>query len=328
MSSFSASVLPIVPRLILVCAGLLHSGPALTAQQKLPGWELVWSDEFNGDAIDRSKWDFDLGNGFYNYGAHQWIHGWGNDELQWYTDEPANAFVKGGTLRIRALKESRHGCGYTSARMKTRKRGGSSLFHKKYGRFVFRAKFPTGQGIWPALWLLPQKDTYGGWASSGEIDVLEVKGQEPRTVVGTIHYGSGWPNNTEGSTVHTLPDGGRIDAFHTYAVEWEPDEIRWFVDGKRYGTQRFWWSCSKRGADNSGANPVSEADLNPWPAPFNQPFYLVMNLAIGGKFVGNPDETTPFPAEMQVDWVRVYDKVGGYDEPRPRGPGKLPFKSR
>lgn len=299
------------------------------AQDQAPAWKLVWSDEFNGTPIDRTKWDFDLGNGFYDKVAKRRITGWGNGELQYYTDRPANASVKDGLLRIRAIEESKRGFKYTSARLKSRKRDGSPLFNKKYGRFVFRAKMPTGQGVWPALWLLPQKDTYGGWASSGEIDVLEVKGQEPHTVVGTIHYGTRWPNNTEGSTVHKLPNGGRIDTFHTYAVEWEPDEIRWYVDGKQYGSQRFWWSSSKLiPGTTDGAIPKKEADLNPWPAPFDQPFYLVMNLAIGGKFVGSPDKSTPFPAEMQIDWVRVHDKVGGYGKPRGRGPGKLPFKGK
>ena len=150
------------------------------------GWKLVWSDEFDGKELDRTKWDFDIGNGFYNYEAKQWINGWGNDELQYYTREPENAFVKDGMLHIRALKESLHGCGYTSARLKTRKKDGSPLFSRKYGRFEFRAKLPTGRGVWPALWMLPQDDKYGGWAASGEIDVLEARGQEPTKVLGTL----------------------------------------------------------------------------------------------------------------------------------------------
>jgi beta-glucanase (GH16 family) len=135
-------------------------------------WVLVWNDEFDGDRIDTSKWDFDLGNGFFDYKSHTWIPGWGNEELQYYTREPENVFVKNSQLTIRAVKESLHGCGYTSARMKTRKRDGTPLFSKLYGRFEFRAKVPWGKGLWPALWLLPQDEKYGGWAASGEIDVM------------------------------------------------------------------------------------------------------------------------------------------------------------
>ena len=169
------------------------------------GWKLVWSDEFDGKDIDRAKWDFDIGNGFFNYDANQWISGWGNDELQYYTREPDNAFVKDGMLHIRALKESLHGCGYTSARLKTRKRDGSPLFSQKYGRFEFRAKLPTGKGVWPALWMLPQDEKYGGWAASGEIDVMEARGQEPTKVLGTLHFGSRWPANAHVSKEYVLP---------------------------------------------------------------------------------------------------------------------------
>jgi len=288
------------------------------------GWKLIWSDEFDGDEIDRTKWDRDVGNGFYNYGASVWISGWGNDELQYYTREPENAFVKGGLLHIRALKESVQGFGYTSAKLKSQNRDGSELFAKKYGRFEIRAKLPTGQGIWPALWMLPQDDKYGGWAASGEIDILEARGQKPGEILGTLHFGSRWPANAEASKTHMLKDGGTIAVFHVYALEWEPGEIRWFVDGDKFATQSSWWSSSKSDGAN-GAKPARDAELNPWPAPFDQPFYLVMNVAVGGKFPGNPDQTTRFPAEMVVDYVRVYDKEGGYGPPRPRGAENLPF---
>jgi beta-glucanase (GH16 family) len=222
------------------------------------------------------------------------------------------------------IKESYNGCGYTSARMKTRKRDGSELFSKKYGRFEFRAKLPTGKGIWPALWMLPQDDKYGTWAASGEIDIVEAKGQEPTRVLGTLHYGARWPNNKESSNRHDFPDGGTIADFHIYTLDWEPGKISWAVDGKTYATQTFWWSTSKLEGDK-GAKPRQESDLNPWPAPFDQPFYLVMNVAVGGNFLGNPDMNTRFPAEMLIDYVRVYDRIGGYAPAAPRGPGKLPF---
>ena len=123
---------------------------------------------------------------------------------------------------------------------------------------------------------------------------------------------------------YLLPEKNTIAEFHTYAIEWEPGEIRWFVDGRQYAAQSFWWSSSRTDGDK-GTMPAAEADLNQWPAPFNQPFYIVMNLAVGGRFPGNPDKTTVFPAEMVVDYVRVYDKTAGYGPPKPRGEGKLPF---
>jgi beta-glucanase (GH16 family) len=287
-------------------------------------WKLVWSDEFDGKEIDKTKWDFDTGNGSYDYDANTWISGWGNEERQYYTREPDNAFVKDGMLHIRALKESLHGCGYTSARLKTRKKDGSPLFNQKYGKFEFRAKLPTGKGVWPAVWMLPQDEKYGAWACSGEIDILEARGQEPTKVLGTLHFGSRWPANAQTSKDYVLPRDGTFADFHVYAFEWEPGEMRWFVDGRQYATQSFWWSSGK--ADGSkGLNPANEADLNPWPAPFDQPFYLIMNVAVGGKFLGDPDKKTEFPVEMLVDYVRVYEKVGGYGKTKPRGEGKLPF---
>lgn len=287
-------------------------------------WKLVWSDEFDGTEIDKTKWGFDTSNGFFNYGSNQWIAGWGNNELQYYTSRPENAYVKDGMLHLRAAKESHQGFGYTSARIKTRKSDNSPLFVKKYGRFEFRAKLPLGKGIWPAIWMMPHDEKYGGWAASGEIDILEAKGHEPHKVLGTLHFGSNWPANAESSRIYPLPDKGTIADFHIYTLEWEPGVMRWSVDGKVYATQDFWWSSSKV-AGAKGAKPTAEADLNPWPAPFDQPFYLIMNVAVGGKFPGNPDKSTAFPAEMVVDYVRVYDRVGGYGAPKGRGPGKLPF---
>jgi len=293
-------------------------------EPKVGEWKLVWSDEFDAKEIDRSKWDFDLGNGFYNYDADQWISGWGNGELQYYTREPENAFVRDGSLVIRTIKESYMGTGYTSAKLRTKKRDGSKLFAQTYGKFEFRAKLPVGKGIWPALWMLPLEDKYGGWASSGEIDVMEARGREPNKVLGTLHYGSRWPANTHSGNDLVFDAAAGIADFHVYAVEWEPGEIRWSVDGKTYATQNFWW-CSSAVENNKGAKPKKEADLHPWPAPFDQPFYLIMNVAVGGQFGGKPDKTTVFPVEMVVDYVRVYEKVGGYGPLKPRGEGKLPF---
>ncbi len=306
--------------LLAIPLGTTHHAAEPVASE----WKMVWSDEFDGKEIDRAKWDFDIGNGFYDYNANQWIRGWGNDELQYYTRDADNAFQKDGMLHIRAIKESLHDCGYSSARIKSRKKDGSELFHKTYGKFEFRAKLPIGQGVWPALWMLPQRDTFGTWPASGEIDILEAKGQEPNKILGTLHFGAKWPANTHISKDTIMPNNGTIADFHVYTLEWEPGEMRWLLDGKTYATQSFWWSSSKTDG-TKGVNPTKEADLNTWPAPFDQPFYLVMNLAVGGKFLGNPDKSTAFPVEMVVDYVRVYDKVGGYGKAKPRSEGKMPF---
>ena len=289
-------------------------------------WKLVWNDEFEGNSVDRSKWDFDIGNGFFDYKHHVWIPGWGNEELQYYTAEPTNVSVKDSLLTIRAVKESLHGCGYTSARLKTRQRDGTPLFSKLYGRFEFRAKVPWGKGLWPALWMLPQDDRYGGWAASGEIDLMEIVGEKPHEVLNSIHFGSTFPKRSLITHVHPLPGGGTVADWHVYAAEWEPGEIRFYVDGVHTSTRDHWWSCSKN-KDGVGREPKRAADLNPWPAPFDQPFYMVMNVAVGGNFPGAPNPATQFPAELVVDYVRVYDKVGGHGVTRPIGKGKFPWQS-
>jgi beta-glucanase (GH16 family) len=295
--------------------------------QAASAWKLVWSDEFDGATIDATKWDCEKGNGYM--AGNQWIAGWGNGELEYYTKRAENVFVKDGMLHIVAVREAEpyKGYAFTSARIKTRKNDKSALFNKTYGRFEFRAKLPIGKGIWPAIWLLPQEEKYGGWASSGEIDVMEARGQTPSEVLGTIHYGSHWPANAHSGETYALPDHGTVADFHIYAVEWEPGEIRWYVDGKLYSTKNFWWSSGEMDGPN-GVAPAEASELNPWPAPFDQPFHIILNVAVGGGFVGKPDGTTQFPAEMLVDYVRVYEKVGGYGQAKPRGAGKLPFHEK
>ena len=310
----------------------LALGKLLNAAEAAPapapeGWKLVWSDEFDGAEIDISKWDFERGSGSWSPDGKEWLPGFGNNELEFYTRRPENVFVKDGMLHIRALKENYKGKQYTSTRMKSRKHDKTALFNKKYGRFEFRAKLPVGKGLWPALWMMPQDEKYGGWAASGEIDVLEARGQEPNKVLGTLHYGGHWPVNVHTGKDYILPDNGTIADFHVYSIEWEPGEIRFQVDGKLYQTQNFWWSCSDKDGPK-GVNPANETELNPWPAPFNQPFYIIMNLAVGGEFLGNPDKTTVFPAEMLVDYVRVFEKTKPYAEPKSRGEGKLPFEKK
>jgi len=248
-------------------------------------WQLVWSDEFDGPGanVDSSKWVFETGNG---------NGGWGNNEREYYTSRTNNAFVSGGVLHIVAQKETMGGFPYTSARLKTQ-----GLFSKKYGRFEFRCKLPVGTGCWPANWMLPQDSVYGGWARSGEIDVMENRGTAPTIVEGTIHYGGSWPDNVYTGNPYNFTGGNNVTNFHNYMVEWSTNYIKWLVDGVVYQTQTNWYSTG-----------------NAYPAPFNQSFFLLLNLAIGGNFLGNPADTninsgTAFPVEMQVEYVRVYDFV-------------------
>ncbi|MCC9625358.1 carbohydrate binding domain-containing protein [Thalassospira sp. MA62] len=287
----------------------LGTGLALSLPQEVPAeksskaddakWKLVWSDEFSKAEIDHSKWNFETGNWIVDKDGNPVAAGWGNNEKQFYTDKNENAFVKDGKLVIRAKKEQasdRFGTyDYTSAKLTTK-----GTFSKTYGRYEMRAKLPTGKGLWPAFWMLPEEDRYGGWAASGEIDIMESWGSQPDKVAGTIHYGETWPNNKYTGKDYHFAEGDGIDKWHTYAVEWEPGEIRWYVDGQLYQTQNDWY-----------AKDANKASKYSYPAPFDQDFYLIMNLAVGGWFDGDVDETTPFPAEMEVDYVRVFDLKNG-----------------
>ncbi len=240
-----------------------------------PEYVLVWQDEFDGDTIDSSKWNLE-------------VHGRpANNELQYYSDFPENAFIEDGNLVIQAIKlEERYiGRDYMSARMNTVAKASFT-----YGRFEMRAKLPEGQGIWPAFWMLPTQAKYGGWPSGGEIDIMELLGHEPNKVHGSLHW-----KNEDGHEFTTadyvLPEGTFSSDFHTFAVEWEEDEIRWYVDDILFKSDTKW-----------------EHRLHPFPAPFDQEFYLILNVAVGGNWPGAPDETTVFPQQMVVDYVCVYEK--------------------
>jgi beta-glucanase (GH16 family) len=237
-------------------------------------WQLAWSDDFDGDGPpDPSRWVHDLGG-----------NGWGNNELETYTDRPENAVRKGGVLVITARQEMFRGSdgterAYTSARLKTQ-----GTVSWTYGKVEARIKVPRGQGVWPAFWMLGDSITTAGWPACGEIDIMEHVGKEPRTVYGTIH-GPGYSGGQAlGASV-----GGPVyaDDYHVYGVEWEPNVIRWYVDGTLYQTR-------------------TASDL---PAGtrwvFDQPHFLLLNLAIGGNWPGHPDQTTVFPQQLLVDWVRV-----------------------
>ncbi|MGR5068829.1 glycoside hydrolase family 16 protein [Vibrio alfacsensis] len=280
-----------------------------------PGWRLVWSDEFSGSAIDKNKWEHE----------HD-CWGGGNGEQQCYTPKADNSFVEGGYLNIIAKQESYTGpdnngnlvtLPYTSARLRTMNKGDWT-----YGRFEIRAQMPSGQGTWPAIWMLPTDYVYGGWAASGEIDIMEavnlkaanddpknpqLNGTPERRVHGTLHYGGSWPHNVHSGQQYYLPDGvNPSDAFHTYAVEWEKDEIRWYVDDIHYATQRSNGWYSQYWDDKLGQTIIGSED-----APFNQDFHILLNLAVGGNWAGNTNDKgidpNVFPQTMKVDFVRVYE---------------------
>jgi beta-glucanase (GH16 family) len=258
---------------------LLVASAFPTAAVAEDDWKLVWSDEFKGNTLDYSKWGIEV-NAF----------GGGNAELQLYTDRKENVRVADGHLVIEARKNQPNIVGtsrqYSSGRLRTKHRG-----DWKYGRIEIRAKLPQGQGIWPAIWMLPTDEKYGGWAASGEIDIMELVGHKPNEVLGTLHYGNQWPNNKHTGSSFKLTKGTFADAFHTFTVEWEAGRISWLIDGKLYQTQTKWSTPN-----------------DPFPAPFDQRFHLLLNLSVGGRLPGNPNATTKFPQQMLVDYVRVYQR--------------------
>lgn len=250
--------------------------PALVAFPLIAqtGWRLTWSDEFNGDSLDTNKWVYATGG-----------NGWGNNELEYYTSRPENTTVANGMLVITARREDYGGRLYTSARIRT-----EGKFSQAYGRFEARIKIPYGQGIWPAFWMMGEDISTVNWPTCGEIDVMENIGREPGTVYGTMHGPPPSAPYHVGSS-YTLPGGARLaDDFHIYGVEWEPNVIRWYLDGVLYFT----------------ATPANVPEGKTW--VFNKPFHMLLNVAVGGNWPGNPDSTTVFPQTMQVDWVRVYER--------------------
>jgi beta-glucanase (GH16 family) len=247
---------------------------------ELDGYKILWSDEFNGDKLDESIWSYD---------PHE--PGWTNNELQEYTTSTDNVFVQDGHLVLKALKTQKDGKDYyTSGKVKTQ---GKKDF--TYGKITVGAKVPIGQGLWPAAWMMPTDEgKYGQWPKCGEVDIMEVLGNDVTTAYCTLHYGE--PHCNQQAT-QKAANGNFANGFHEYSVEWEPGEIRWYIDGEKVLTANDWFTA------------VDGEDEKPYPAPFNQPFYMQLNLAVGGDWPGNPDETTDFRfAEYQIDYVRVYQK--------------------
>ncbi len=251
--------------------------------KSIENYQMVWNDEFDGSEIDDSKWSYESGDGCPD------LCGWGNNELEYYTDRPENSYISNGNLVIEAKKESPLYLGehqYTSARMVTKGKG-----DWKYGRMDVRAKLPTGQGLWPAIWMLPTDTVYGLWPRSGEIDIMENIGSEPNKVFGTVHYGLGF-ENWRFFSQDTIKNSGPsfVDEFHVFTVLWSEDCMQFQVDGENYG------------------EPVTRSTILPAPYPFDQPFHMILNVAVGGNLPGNPDGSTVFPQKLEVDYVRVYQE--------------------
>lgn len=247
--------------------------PTPTAIPAPAGMTLVWHDEFDGPTLDPANWTYDLGGG-----------GWGNGESQIYTQTPENARIENGILIIEARKEPNDQGGYqfTSARLKTL---GLQAF--QYGRIEARLKVPTGKGLWPAFWMLGENFPAVGWPDCGEIDIMEYVGREPNEFLGTLH-GPGY-SGALGPTKSILKDYAIAADFHTFAIEWEADEIRWYYDGELYST-------------------YTRQDIEPKQWVFDQRFFIILNLAVGGTLGGLVHPDTAFPAQYQVDYVRVFQK--------------------
>lgn len=295
----------------MMTLALAFGGSAVAQQPARDNWRLVWSDEFDGTAIDRSKWDFDVD-----------CWGGGNNERQCYTDKRRNAAVEGGKLVITARKEKATGPAFplsqrgdpakanaeasrdfTSARLVTRGKAAWT-----YGKIEVRAKLPQGQGTWPAIWMLPEDNHYGTWAASGEIDILEAvnlgvrcdtcAGGIENRILGTLHFGGQWPANKHKGDETALP--APLDGFHVFGIVWQKGKIVWTVDGKPYAMR-----VASEWSSSGSSNPA---------APFDRPFHLILNLAVGGGLAEDRGlkgvDENGYPKKMEIDWVRVW-QCGG-----------------
>ncbi len=261
------------------------------------GYTLQWSDEFDGDSLDMSKWSYELGNWKLDAAGNYITGGWGNNEQEFYTD--CNTTVKDGVLTIAARHENwsdpvQGNYEYTSGRLSTQNK-----LSVCGGRIDVRAKCDSGKSLWPAIWMLPEDSVYGTWAASGEIDIMEGWGSTPDKICGTIHFGDVWPNNTYLTNDYIFPEGDSTENWHTYSIEWDSSKMRWYVDDTLYSTQSDWYSVNRK-----------------HPAPFDQNFYIILNLAVGGHFdgidgiYGDPATFADGERCFDIDYVRVYSKDG------------------
>ncbi len=242
--------------------------------ESYPGYTLNWQEEFEGNQLNTSEWNYEIGN-----------NGWGNNELQYYTDSDDNSFMQDGNLVIKAIKENFNGAPYTSARLTTQNK---KVF--THGRIDVRAILPEGQGIWPAIWMLGNNFSTIGWPACGEIDIMELIGHEPSKVHGTAHWGPQGQSWSHHQGAHYSLSGGEkfSEKYHVFSIIWETDVIKWYVDDNLYYT-------------------INRSDVN-GSYPFNMDFFFILNIAVGGNWPGNPDGTTQFPQIMVVDYIRVFDK--------------------
>ncbi|MFQ7156910.1 MAG: family 16 glycosylhydrolase [Merdimonas faecis] len=245
------------------------------------GYELKWEDQFEGSSLNRDDWNVELHD-----------PGWVNNELQAYVDSEENIYIKDGKLVLKPVEKEEEGGGvsYTSGRVNTQNK-----HDFKYGLFEARVKVPEGQGFLPAFWMMPTNENlYGQWPRCGEIDIMEVLGHKTDTCYGTIHYGN---PHSESQGSHTLTEGSFSEEYHVFDVEWEPGRISWYVDRRLIHTENDWYSATE------GQGKIT------YPAPFDQPFYIILNLAVGGNWPGNPDSDTDIEnAAYYIDYVKVYQK--------------------
>lgn len=269
---------------LIIISGLAFTGCDLDETQEVATLDnLIMQDEFNEDgAPNPATWNYELGDG-----TAQGIPGWGNNELQYYTDRPENVRVENGMLVITALEESFNGSNYTSARMTTQ-----NLFEQQYGRFEARIRLPWGKGIWPAFWLLGNNCDENPWPQCGEIDIMEYLGDSPTVVFGTVH-GPEYAGANSISKEYEL-ENDRFDTdFHVFGIEWSPNRINYYVDDVLY--------------QSITPETISEETNGAGEWVFNRPFYIIINMAVGGNLPGSPNANTVFPQRMLVDYVRVYN---------------------
>ncbi|MDR2791252.1 MAG: glycoside hydrolase family 16 protein [Tannerellaceae bacterium] len=259
----SAFLVPIMS----ACNGEESAGEA--GADDYPDFNLVWKDEFDGNTLDETKWTYEIGNG---------VNGWGNNELQYYTDYPENVFLENGELVIRAVRDATGR--YTSGRIISRNKG-----DRTYGRITARFKLPHGRGTWPAIWMMPTNSAYGGWPRSGEVDIMEFVGYEPDVIHGTVHRSIGSGGNAFTNTIET-----EDSLYHIVRLDWEEDAIRWYLDDVLF---------------HSYAN--AHTGKEQW--PFDKDFYCIINFAVGGNWGGAKGvDATIWPQEFRIDYLRVYQR--------------------